>query len=86
MKPGASPRAVSALVLTGCSLVMCCMFTSIPAAILGWIEIEAIKRGESSPDGMVMAQISMWGGAALTVLSLFTYFLLALSSAANAAG
>lgn len=65
----ASGRAVTAMVLTGCGL--CCgFFTGIPAAILGWMEINDIKAGKSSPKGMMMAQIGLWGGIAVSILNL----------------
>lgn len=81
---GASGRAIASLILTICSLVLCCgMFTSIPGAILGWIEVNAIKEGRSSPGGLTMAQIGMWGGIVMTVLSLIgsvVYFLMILAA------
>ena len=65
----ASTRATVALVLAIASL-FCCAATSIPAAIVGWMEVGAIKRGESSQAGMMMAQIGLWGGIVMTILSL----------------
>lgn len=82
---GASGRAIASLVLTICSLLFCCMLTSIPGAILGWMEISAIKQGRSSPAGMMMAQMGLWGGIGVSVLTLFFYgfyLLLALSGGA----
>ena len=71
---GASGRAVASLILTICSLVLCCgIFTAVPGAILGWIEVNAIKEGRSSPAGMALAQIGLWGGAAVAGLSLIFY-------------
>ena len=65
---GASTRATVALVLAIASL-FCCAAASIPAAIVGWIEVSAIKRGESPQAGMTMAQIGLWGGVVMTILS-----------------
>jgi hypothetical protein len=71
---GASGRAIASLILTICSLVLCCgMFTAVPGAILGWMEVSAIKEGRSSPAGMVLAQIGLWGGVGISVLSLIFY-------------
>lgn len=65
---GASTRATVAVVLAIASL-LCCAVTSIPAAIVGWMEVGAIKRGESPQAGMTMAQIGLWGGVIMTILS-----------------
>lgn len=65
---GAGTRAIVGVVLVISSL-FCCFFTSVPAAIVGWLEVGAIKRGESSQDGLMMAQIALWGGIVITVLS-----------------
>ena len=80
---GASGRAITSLVLTICGLLLCCVLTSVPGAILGWMEINAIKQGQSSPKGMTMAQIGLWGGAAIAVINLLFYgfYLLAVLSA-----
>jgi hypothetical protein len=78
---GASGRAIASMILAICSFFFCCLFASVPAAILGWIEINAIKEGRSSPSGMTMTQIGLWGGIIVTVLSLIfsgLFFLTAL--------
>ncbi|HEX8287774.1 MAG TPA: DUF4190 domain-containing protein [Pyrinomonadaceae bacterium] len=73
---GASGRAIASLALAICTLILCCgPVTGIPGAILGWLEINAIKEGRSSPKGLTMAQIGLWGGIAATVLSIIFYFL-----------
>ncbi|MEK7724061.1 MAG: hypothetical protein AAB336_06930 [Acidobacteriota bacterium] len=62
---GASSRAMLAAGLAAVSLVCGCGFlTGIPAAILGWLELSAIKEGKASVEGMLMAQIGLWGGIA----------------------
>jgi hypothetical protein len=80
---GASGRAVAALILTACGFLLCCVLASVPGAILGWTEMQAIKENRSSPRGMWMAQTALWGGIALTVLNLLFYgfYLLAAMSA-----
>ncbi|MCB1022750.1 MAG: DUF4190 domain-containing protein [Acidobacteria bacterium] len=46
---GAGTMAVVALGLVISSL-FCCGLTAIPAVVVGWLELGAIKRGESSKD------------------------------------
>lgn len=70
---GASGRAIISLVLAIAGLLFCCFFLGIPGAILGWLEISAIKEGRSSPKGLVMAQIGLWGGIGVSVLSALSY-------------
>ncbi|MDQ4120792.1 MAG: DUF4190 domain-containing protein [Acidobacteriota bacterium] len=70
---GASGRAIASLLLSICGLVLCCALTSVPGTILGWMEVNAIKQGRSSPAGMTMAQIGLWGGAIISVLVLLFY-------------
>lgn len=71
---GASQKAVIALVLAIAALVCCGPFAGIPAAIVGWMELSAIGRGESSPAGKWMAQAGLWGGIAFTVIHVVIYF------------
>lgn len=74
---GPSGRAIASVALTVCSLVLCCgVLTSIPGALLGWLEISAIKEGRSSQAGLVMAQAGFWGGIVLTILSIIGYIFL----------
>jgi hypothetical protein len=64
----ASGRATAALVLAICGLVCCGPFTGLPAAVVGWMEVSSIKEGRSSPKGMTMAQIGLWGGIAVSII------------------
>jgi hypothetical protein len=85
-KGGASGRAIGSLALSICGLLLCCVLTSVPGAILGWMEVNAIKQGQSSPNGMIMAQIGLWGGVVMTVVNLLAYglyLLLAVSAGMN---
>jgi hypothetical protein len=60
---GASGRAMAAAGLAVASLICGCGFLSgLPAAILGWLEMSAIKEGKAPVEGMLMAQIGLWGG------------------------
>jgi len=66
----ASSSAIWALVL-GITSFVCSLglFTGIPAWIIGSKEIKAIEAGRSDPSGKVMAQIGMWLGIIMTILS-----------------
>lgn len=70
--PGASgtpsQRPMISLILAIVGLLCCGPFTGIPASIVAWLELDAIKNGKSSPDGKMMAQIGFWGGIAVTVI------------------
>ena len=66
---GASGRAVASLILTACGLVLCCgPLTGIPGAVLGWMEVSAIRAGRAPQKGLMMAQIALWGGIAVSVV------------------
>lgn len=84
---GASSRAIISLVLAIAALVLCCgPLTGIPSAILGWMELDAINKGQSSAAGKWMAQVGLWGGIALTVIGgigLVIWILLVLMAGAN---
>ncbi len=64
----ASQRAMTACGLAFAGLVCCGPLTSIPAMIVGWMEIAAIKQGQSPPNGMKFAQIGLWGGGIVTLI------------------
>lgn len=81
---GVSQRATAALLLAVAGLVCCGPLTSVPAMIVGWMEIDAIKKGQSSAEGMRLAQIGLWGGAAITAVQTVGFlFWLLLSMAAS---
>ena len=80
---GPSQRAIAALVLTIAGLFCCGPLTSIPAAIVGWMEADAIKKGQAPPGGMWMAQVGLWGGIIVTILTTIGGFLFLLLSAAS---
>ena len=83
---GASPRAMASLGLAIAALVLCCgPLTGIPAAILGWLEIGAIKEGRSSQAGLMFAQIGLWGGLIVSVLNLVGVVVLMAMSAVGGA-
>lgn len=73
---GASSRATQSAILAVVALLCCGFITGIPAAILGWLEIQAIKEGKSSPEGMMMAQIGLWLGIGGTIINAIGGFIL----------
>lgn len=79
---GASGRAMAAAGLAVAGLLCCGFFTGIPGAILGWLEISAIKEGKSSPAGMTMAQVGLWlgiiGAIINTIANIFILILMRL--------
>lgn len=77
---GSSQKALLALGLAAGGLLCCGPITGIPAAILGWLEINAIKEGRSPRDGMWMAQVGLWGGIAVSILGVIGWFFMLLLS------
>ena len=67
--------AIGALIASLCGLLLCCLPGGLVGAILGWMEVTAIKEGRSSPAGMTMAQIGLWGGVAGVALNIIVYIL-----------
>lgn len=65
---GASQKAIIALVLAIVALFCCGLIAGIPAAIIGWMELNAINQGQSSPAGKWMAQVGLWGGIGASIL------------------
>ncbi len=80
----ASQRAITACGLAFAGLVCCGPLTSIPAMIVGWIEINAIKQGQSPQNGMKFAQIGLWGGMIITIVQVLGFLLWAVISMAAA--
>ena len=78
-----SSRATTAAILAVAGVLCCGFLTGIPAAILGWLEMGAIREGRASAKGMTMAQIGLWGGIIGTVLHFIGYFLLMIMSMMN---
>ena len=84
-KPGT--KAIAALGLAVAGLVLCCgPVTGIPAAIVGWLEMTAIKEGRSSQSGMWMAQVGLWGGIGVSVLSVILWFVFGFLSMLSSPG
>ncbi len=74
---GASSRAMLAAGLAVFGFC-CCFVGGIPAALLGWLEISAIKEGKSSAEGMTMAQVGLWLGIGGTLINAIGWGIFAL--------
>lgn len=82
---GTSQKGVAALVLAIIALLCCGPITGVPAAILGWMELDAIKNGRSPQDGKWMGMVGLWGGIISSILHVIFYVLWVLLSAMSAA-
>ena len=71
-----SNRAMISAGLAVLGLLCCGFLTGIPAAILGWLEINAIKEGKAPPSGMMMAQVGLWLGIAGSIINAIINFIL----------
>ena len=64
--PGASGRAITAMILSIAGLIFCGWLTSIPGMILGKVEMNAIRDGRASQAGSGFAKVGFYGGIAVT--------------------
>lgn len=81
---GTGQKAVAALILAIVGLLCCGPFTGIPAAIVGWLELDAIKNGKSPAAGKWMAQVGLWGGIAVSIIhSIFAVLYMAFAMMAS---
>lgn len=78
-------KAVAALILAVAALFCCGPITGVPAAIVGWMELDAIKNGRSPAGGRWMALVGLWGGIAMSILHVVGYIFWILLSAMSAA-
>lgn len=72
---GSSQKGLYSLILAVVALICCGPFTGIPAAILGWMELDAIKSGRSTADNKWMALVGLWGGIVAALLHIGAYVL-----------
>ena len=73
-------------ILAAAGLLCCGPFLAIPAAIVGWMELNAIKNGQSPPAGRWMAEVGLWVGIAASILhagAWVLYILMVMLSAAS---
>lgn len=81
--PVDSQKPMIAMILAILGFLCCGPLFGIPAAILGWMELDAIRNGRSPASGKTMATVGLWGGIAATVFHTFFYviwFILGLAS------
>lgn len=71
--PAASQKGLISLILAVVALICCGPFAGVPAAILGWMELDSIKTGRSPADNKWMATVGLWGGIASTALHIIGY-------------
>ena len=73
--------------ILGIAAFLCCgPFLGIPAAIVGWLELTAIKEGRSPASGKTMALVGLWAGIAATVIHAALWLIWMLLGAASSAG
>lgn len=73
------------MILAIVALICCGPFTGVPAAILGWMELDSIKNGRVPADGKVMAMVGLWGGIASSLIHIVGYVLWVLMGMLSAA-
>ena len=82
---GTSGRVIASVLLSIGGLLLCCALMSIIGAVLGWMEVSAIKEGRSPAGGLGMAQTGMWSGIVISIVNFFIYgffFLILIGSGA----
>ena len=72
---GTSNKAMFSLILGILSFICCGPFSGIPGAILGKMEMDAIKQGRAPESNMGMAKAGFWISIAGTVLSILLFIL-----------
>lgn len=83
--PQESQKPMISMVLAIAAFFCCGPLLGIPAAILGWIELDAIKSGKTPASGKTMATIGLWGGIAATIIHIVGYLIWVLLGAMSAA-
>lgn len=71
--PQESQKAMISMILAIAGFLCCGPILGIPAAILGWLELDAIKNGRAPESGKTMATVGLWGGIVATVFHIFFY-------------
>jgi hypothetical protein len=82
----ASGRAIAAMIMSIVSPFTCGAFLSIPAMILGKMEMNAIRQGQAPPAGETFAKVGFYVGLVVTILSCLAgllYAILFIGSASN---
>jgi len=84
--PAESQKPMISMILAIAGFFCCGPILGIPAAIIGWMELDAIKNGRSPQSGKTMATVGLWGGILATlahVVFYFIWFFLGLISSAS---
>ena len=81
---GSGQKAMIAMILAIVAFLCCGPFTGVPAAIVGWMALDAIKNGREPADSKWMAMIGLWGGIAATLIHGVGYVFWVLLSAMSA--
>lgn len=68
-------RAILSLVL-GLVGLLFCGFTAIPGAILGWMEMQAVREGRAPQSNGGTAKIAFWLNVAVLVLTVLAVVLM----------
>ncbi len=63
------------MILAIAGFLCCGPLLGVPAAILGWMELDAIKNGRSPESGKTMATVGLWGGIVATVGHVIFWFI-----------
>ncbi|HMS10373.1 MAG TPA: hypothetical protein PKE66_12865 [Pyrinomonadaceae bacterium] len=77
-------KAVAAFILAILALFCCGPISGVPAAIVGWLELDSIKNGRSPAGGRWMALVGLWGGIISSIIHVGIYFLWILMSMLSA--
>ena len=81
-------KPLIAMLLSIGGLLCCGPLLGVPGAILGWLELQAIRGGRASADGKMMSQVGLWVGIGATVIhiGLWALWLLFTALAGGGAG
>lgn len=84
--PPVSQKPMIAMILAIGGFLCCGPLLGIPAAILGWMELDAIKHGRSPESGKMMATVGFWGGIAATIVHIAFYVISFLMGLVSSSG
>jgi len=84
--PGPSGKAITALILGILSIICCGFLVGVPAIIIGKLEMNAFKRGETNKTSRDLAQIGFITGIVGTSLTCLATILWLILVAIGASG
>ena len=73
--PPGSQKAMISMILAIAGFLCCGPILGVPAAILGWMELDAIKNGRAPESGKTMATVGLWGGILATAAHIILWFI-----------